>query len=30
MRMLANLTDGRDGDAQDRLMYALERLLPAA
>jgi len=30
MRMLANLTDGRRGDAQDRLMYAFERLVPAA
>jgi geranylgeranyl reductase family protein len=30
MRMLANLTDGLDGGAQDRLMYALERLVPAA
>jgi geranylgeranyl reductase family protein len=30
MRMLANLTDGREGDAQDRLMYAIERMVPAA
>ena len=30
MRVLANLTDGRKGDAQDRLRYALERLAPAA
>ena len=30
MRMLANLTDGRDGDAQDRLMYVVERLARAA
>lgn len=28
MRVLANLTDGRDGDAQDRLIAALERLAP--
>ncbi|MBI3647969.1 MAG: geranylgeranyl reductase family protein [Actinobacteria bacterium] len=26
MRMMANLTDGRDGDAQDRLFWLLERL----
>ncbi|MDP9330086.1 MAG: geranylgeranyl reductase family protein [Actinomycetota bacterium] len=30
MRVMANLTDGRDGDAQDRLMYLLERLARAA
>jgi geranylgeranyl reductase family protein len=30
MRMLANLSDGRDGDAQDRLLYVLERLAGAA
>ncbi len=30
MRVLANLTDGRSGDAQDRLLYALERLVPAS
>ena len=30
MRVLANLTDGRGGDAQDRLLYALERLAPAS
>jgi flavin-dependent dehydrogenase len=28
MRMMANLTDGRDGDAQDKLFYVLERLAP--
>ena len=28
MRVLANLTDGRSGDAQDRLLYALERMVP--
>jgi len=28
MRLLANLTDGRDGDARDKLMYTLERLAP--
>lgn len=26
MRVMANLTDGKDGDAQDRLFYLLERL----
>jgi geranylgeranyl reductase family protein len=26
MRMLANLTDGKDGDRQDRLFYLVERL----
>ena len=26
MRLMANLTDGRDGDAQDRLFYVMERL----
>ncbi len=30
VRLMGNLTDGRTGDAQDRLMYALERLAPAA
>ncbi|HEY3265000.1 MAG TPA: geranylgeranyl reductase family protein [Actinomycetota bacterium] len=30
VRLMGNLTDGRSGDAQDRLMYALERLAPAA
>jgi geranylgeranyl reductase family protein len=30
MRVLANLTDGRRGDAQDRLIAALERLAPAS
>ena len=30
MRVLGNLTDGRDGDAQDRLLHALERLAPAS
>ena len=30
MRVLANLTDGRDGDANDKLMWALERLARAA
>jgi geranylgeranyl reductase family protein len=29
LRFLANLTDGRQGDVQDKLMYALERLAPA-
>ena len=26
MRLMANLTDGKDGDAQDRLFAALERI----
>jgi hypothetical protein len=30
VRLMGNLTDGRSGDAQDRLMYVLERLAPAA
>ncbi len=30
VRLMGNLTDGKKGDAQDRLMYALERLAPAA
>jgi geranylgeranyl reductase family protein len=30
MRVMANLTDGRDGDAQDKLIYLLERLAPAS
>ena len=30
MRVMANLTDGRDGDAQDRLFYLLQRLAHAA
>lgn len=30
MRVLANLTDGRKGDAQDRLIAAMERLAPAS
>ena len=25
MRVMANLTDGKDGDAQDRLFYLLEQ-----
>ena len=29
MRVLANLTDGKEGDARDKLMYALERMVPA-
>ncbi len=29
MRVMANLTDGRDGDAQDRLFYLLERIAGA-
>jgi geranylgeranyl reductase family protein len=30
MRLMANLTDGKDGDRQDKLMYVLERLMKAA
>jgi flavin-dependent dehydrogenase len=30
MRVLANLTDGKDGDAQDRLFAFVERLAPAS
>ena len=30
MRMMANLTDGRDGDAQDKLFFVLERLARAS
>jgi flavin-dependent dehydrogenase len=30
MRMLANLTDGKKGDARDKLMYAAERLARAS
>ncbi len=30
MRLMANLTDGRDGDARDKLMYILERLAKAS
>ena len=30
MRMMANLTDGRDGDRQDKLFYLLERLARAS
>ena len=29
-RLLGNLTDGRDGDIQDKLLYAMERLVPAS
>ena len=30
LRFMGNLTDGRAGDLQDRLMYMLERLAPAS
>lgn len=30
VRVMANLTDGRDGDVNDRVMYVLERLAPVA
>jgi geranylgeranyl reductase family protein len=30
LRVMGNLTDGRDGDVQDKLMYSLERLARAS
>jgi menaquinone-9 beta-reductase len=30
LRMMGNLTDGRDGDLQDKLFYVLERIVRAA
>ena len=30
MRVMANLTDGQDGDAQDKLFYLLQRLAKVA
>jgi hypothetical protein len=30
MRVLANLSDGKDGNFQDRLMYLVERFARAA
>jgi geranylgeranyl reductase family protein len=30
LRVMGNLTDGRDGDAQDKIMYSLERLAKAS
>ncbi len=30
MRVMANLTDGKDGDAQDKLFYVIERLMRAS
>jgi geranylgeranyl reductase family protein len=30
LRFMGNLTDGRSGDLQDKLMFALERLAPAS
>jgi menaquinone-9 beta-reductase len=30
LRFMGNLTDGKKGDAQDRLMYAIERLARAS
>jgi geranylgeranyl reductase family protein len=30
LRFMGNLTDGKKGDTQDKLMYALERLAPAS
>jgi menaquinone-9 beta-reductase len=30
LRFMSNLTDGRDGDAQDKLIYAVERMVSAS
>jgi geranylgeranyl reductase family protein len=30
LRLMGNLTDGRKGDARDKVMYALERIVPAS
>jgi len=30
LRLMGNLTDGRTGDARDKIMYALERIVPAS
>jgi len=30
LRLMGNLTDGRSGDARDKIMYALERIVPAS
>ena len=30
MRLMANLTDGREGDPRDKLMYVLERMMKAS
>jgi menaquinone-9 beta-reductase len=30
MRLMANLTDGRDGDIQDKMIYVLERVAKAS
>jgi len=30
MRLMANLTDGREGDVRDKLMYVLERMMKAS
>ena len=30
LRLMGNLTDGRTGDARDKVMYALERITPAS
>ena len=30
VRLMGNLTDGRTGDARDKIMYALERIVPAS
>jgi flavin-dependent dehydrogenase len=30
LRLMGNLTDGRKGDARDKVMYALEQIVPAS
>lgn len=30
LRVMSGLSDGRDGDAQDKLIYAIKRMVPAA
>ena len=30
LRLMGNLTDGRTGDTRDKIMYALERIVPAS
>jgi hypothetical protein len=30
LRLMGNLTDGRTGDTRDKIMYALERVVPAS
>ena len=30
LRVMSGLSDGKDGDAQDKVIYAIKRLVPAA